>query len=66
MANTEQRLAEANVTQKRLAERNTFYLVSSGDIKKTHKYKWTFNRFQRFCSERGYIYLPANLIHIAV
>ena len=39
MANTEQRLAEANVTQKRLAERNTFFLVSSGDIKTTHKYK---------------------------
>ena len=66
MPNSEQRLAEANVTQKGLAEHVSFYLVSSRADKPTHKHTSTFNRFQRFCSERGYIYLPANPIHVAV
>ena len=65
-ANIEQRPVEANVSQKGLAERISSYLVSSRADKTTIKYKSTLNRFQRFCCERGYIYLPANPIHVTV
>ena len=65
-ANIEQRLVEANVSQKGLAERISSYLVSSRADKTAIKYKSTLNRFQRFCCERGYIYLPANPIHVTV
>ena len=61
-ANIEQRLAEANVTQKGLVERIPSYLVSSR-AKQTSTNK-QINRFQRFCAERGYVYFPANPIHI--
>ena len=64
--NIEQRLVEATVSQKGLAERISSYLVGSRADKTTIKYKSTLNRFQRFCCERGYIYLPANPIHVTV
>ena len=49
------------MSQKGLAERISSYLVGSRAYKTTIKYNSTLN-----CCERGYIYLPANPIHVTV